>query len=466
MNRQIAQIALVAVAVVFSTAWVQAGNNPLLDALVKKGVLSASEAEEIADDMGDGNAIHFGNSAVKKLKLYGDVRLRYQWEDAEDSGAGAVNNNDRSRFRYRVRVGLDYKFADNFRAGVRLETAEANDSTNVDFGGYFDKAQDDIYVGLAYLEYENSDLFAMGGGPKSIADPLVDYVNVRVGKHKHPFMLSKAFWDGDINPEGFSQQIGFDDAFVDGLDITVRGGQYIISNTDERRDVVNAGASTGNNDAWLFVGQIEARYHFAKKSSVAIAPMFFYETKGDLVDEERTTRAGARTNNSENADRVVGNLLVFAVPVEVKWKMWNQPWKAYGTWGINLAAGEMAQTAVLAGDASAGGQGEEDMFFNVGFQVGKAKKKGSWQLGAEYRYIEAFSYTGNLSDSDFNKNLFNASGVVLKGKYALTNNIYLGATYFWANGIASDLDIDNGGTTSESDANTSHVVQLDLNWKF
>src|SRR5678815_3251168 len=63
----------------------------LVDALVRKGVLTDKEAEEIRADM---SRQHSGDAASKiklsnsitELKLYGDLRLRYQY-DNKDSQA-------------------------------------------------------------------------------------------------------------------------------------------------------------------------------------------------------------------------------------------------------------------------------------------------------------------------------------------------------------------------------------------
>ena len=64
------------------------GDQALLDALVRKGVLTEKEAEEVsaetAKEVGASSAgkIQIGDW-VKELKLSGDLRLRYQWDQRE-----------------------------------------------------------------------------------------------------------------------------------------------------------------------------------------------------------------------------------------------------------------------------------------------------------------------------------------------------------------------------------------------
>ena len=195
---------MTALAVAFAAmtfAAVAQDSGALVEALVKKGILTDQEAEEIRADL----TKEFGqtpagklnlSSAVTQLKLYGDARVRYQWENKQDQTGTSTNHNaDRNRYRYRVRLGAEYQLTDKFKTGIRLETATASDSTNANYGGYFDKTGDSVNLGLAYLQYEDTV-----SAPFGIADSF----DVRLGKHQQPFMISQAWWDSDINPEGLS----------------------------------------------------------------------------------------------------------------------------------------------------------------------------------------------------------------------------------------------------------------------
>src|SRR5687768_1089471 len=60
----------------------------LVDALVKKGILTDQEAEEIRADMSKEFATTPAgklnlNSSVTEMKLYGDLRLRYQYDNKD-----------------------------------------------------------------------------------------------------------------------------------------------------------------------------------------------------------------------------------------------------------------------------------------------------------------------------------------------------------------------------------------------
>lgn len=468
MNRQIVRwaLALAASGLGVSSLMAQGDGGPLIDALVKKGVLSSQEGEEIRADMladygaTPGGMLTYGSSAVKGLKLYGDARLRYQYENAQaqafNAGANDKANNDRSRFRYRLRVGADYIFAENWKAGIRFETNESGDSTNNDFGGFFDKTGDDVFIGLVYLEYETTT-------PSLFGWEFADYYNARFGKHKNPYMISSAFWDGDINPEGLSQQVGWNGVFTDGLDVTLRGGAYII---DEVRNNRNSTTSNENiDDHWMFIAQSEFAYGFANKSTLSVAPMFLATTGGQNDNGNQQEGAGLPTNELGNG--YYQNFFAFLLPAEYKFKTGDFGHKLYAAYGINFEGSQRVndrRSAVNPYDAATDQSGANQLF-NAGYELSKGKGKGAWKVGGEYRYLEAGSWDTNLSDSDFGKNALNQHGFVATAGYEFTDNISGGVTYM------KSWDIDKGigattGSTPNSANHTVDLVQVDLMWKF
>lgn len=427
----------------------QGDGGPLVEALVKKGVLSSQEGEEIRASMLEDNGstaggmLSWGSSAVKGVKLYGDARLRYQWENKQrqnvsGTGNGPSRDQDRSRYRYRLRLGADYQFSENWKSGIRLETANASDSTNNNFGGYFDKTGDGVNVGLVYLEYEINNPELFGFSP-------ADYFNLRMGKHLHPFLISNAFWDSDINPEGFSEQVAWKDVGVSGLTFTLRGGQYIISEANENNNFV------GNTDSALFVAQTEVNYEWATKTGFSFAPMFMHETGGKISASTQENGGGP---DNENADPFLGNFSVVQIPAQVYFNAWGLSHKAFGTWGVNFKGdGLIEQPTNQSADNT-------PMFFNLGYELAKGKGKGAWKVSAEYRYIEAGSYTTNLSDSDFAKNESNQAGPVIAGNYSFTENISGTVTWMHSNNISPAFN------DTFNDAGDTDLIQVDLNWKF
>ena len=415
-------------------------SGALVDALVKKGVLTSQEGEEIRasllSEFAESSAGKLNiASHVSALKLYGDARVRYQYENAQDqTDTGGGRNEDRNRYRYRLRLGAEYTLSENWTAGVQLETTESSDSTNADFGGYFDKTGDDVYVGLVYLQYTTKSPTLFGFQPS-------DSFDLRMGKHKHPFLISNAWWDGDINPEGFSEQIGWKNVFVDGLDVTLRGGQYIVFETNDQ-------ASTNANDGWLFVAQSEFKYSWASKEYFAVAPSFFVEGDGNNVSPEG---AGAVTN--ENGIDRIGQLAAILLPFEAVWTAFDMGHKVYGTVGYNIHDQEFARE-------DGNRRSSDGLLWNLGYELGKGKGKGAWKVGGEYRYVESDAWTPNLADSDFGKNEQNQHGIVATASYGFTDAITGALTYM------KSWDIYDQTDSGVSDNHTVDLVQVDLSWKF
>jgi len=427
----------------------------LIDALVKKGVLTYQEAEDIRTDMQNeykatpGGFLSVGSPAVTGLRLYGDARLRYQYNNIQTMNG--TPNHDQDRYRYRLRIGADYTFAENWKAGVRLETASKSDSTNQDFGGYFSKDGDSIYVGLAYLEYETKT-------PEFFGNSFADYFDMRAGKQLQPFTLNDMLWDPDINPEGFSEQIGWSDVFVDGLGVTLRGGEYITSNAKNDTGYQNTGGTKGS-DQFLFVAQAEAKYNFDKNTSLVVAPAFIKETNGLATSANQD---GGAVFDKQNNIPFVGNIDVITIPVQFGWKMWDLPNKAYGSWGYNFSADDWAYQVGLT-------HGGGNQIWNLGYQLGNASKKGTWQVGLEWRYVEAGSYSTWLQDSDWAASYQNQQGPALSAKYAFTDNIVGGITWFHSSPIKDNSGVTPvNGVTASGGANigVTDMVQVDLNWKF
>src|ERR1700719_4010544 len=151
------------------------------------------------------------STSITELELYGDIRLRYQYNGGETQstgpvappGAGVAGTNDwqeRERERYRLRLGLRGTLLDDWFFGIRLETNANDRSTNVTFGddtstsspgggGPFAKGSDGVDVGQAYVGY------------KGFKD-----VTLTGGKMPNPLLSTRMVWDPDLNPEGLAEQ--------------------------------------------------------------------------------------------------------------------------------------------------------------------------------------------------------------------------------------------------------------------
>jgi hypothetical protein len=296
----------------------------LIQVLLRKGILSESEASEIRQEVSvvaEARKAQIVDAAVAQvessyasapsvpmpsklsnLTLSGNARFRYHYENIESRSG---ENNDRSRWRYRIRLGSIYQFKESpYSLGVQLETATSNDSNNANFGGFFDKSGGGTYVGRMYLNYKGEDW------------------NITFGKHASPYYLPKMLWDGDLNIEGISES-------------TTRGawtftaGQYIIDEENESKAVV--GGQSVTDDALLM-----AQAKWTNGEGLVVAPIVMATTGGNSNFSESGTFSGA------NSVRYFHDFAVVGLPIEYGFKTGNgQKHKLFGVWGTNLKGDEL-----------------------------------------------------------------------------------------------------------------------------
>src|SRR4029077_11935695 len=103
--------------VALTTSAALADDQALIDALVRKGILTQKDAEKIEAEVSKNPVAVAQPSSplklapwIKELKLSGDLRLRYQFDEEqkqEPSGPNATGTNhvaQRSRWRFRLRL--------------------------------------------------------------------------------------------------------------------------------------------------------------------------------------------------------------------------------------------------------------------------------------------------------------------------------------------------------------------------
>ena len=138
------------------------GDQALLDALVRKGVLTEKEAAEISAETANEvtapppGKIQVGDW-VKELKLSGDLRIRNQWDQRTpmiltNPKLGAQDQDiPRDRWRFRLRLSADFQLESNFFGGVMLSTSDnrAADTKNATYTGGYDNYN--IYISRAFM---------------------------------------------------------------------------------------------------------------------------------------------------------------------------------------------------------------------------------------------------------------------------------------------------------------------------
>ena len=445
-------------------------SGALLDALVKKGILSDQEAEDIRTDLARDYAT--GSSAgkldiagnVTRLRLSGDARVRYQYDNEIPNfgtnnlgvpvAPSAAKDRDRNRYRYRVRFGVTADLGAKWTTAFRIETANGATSTNADLAAgtdNFDKVGDVAYFGQAYLNYKDANVLG------------ADTLDVRLGKVPHKFFAPgvNGFWiDTDLNFEGVAEELVYG-LGSDGQLLSLRAGQFVLNN-----NAANANSITNASvePSLLLMAQAE----FAtKKFKVAPTVVAFAAPSAHDIGSANTTVVwgSATPNNPQSSDTAVyTDLYTVLVPFEYSTTLNSKPFAVYATYGYNLQGEERAlRMASATTTAQKALVDVEEQMYNAGVRYGANVLAGDYQLVAEYRYVGNGSYSSLLLDSDFNAGLLNGQGFILSGTYSITPAVTSTITYFNSYNIEKTRI---GGASRGNGFGEAQVLQIDLSARF
>jgi hypothetical protein len=417
-------------------------SGPLIDLLVKKGIVNDQEAEdlraELTKDFASTSAGKLNLSTpMTEFRIAGDVRIRYEDRRA-DVGSDDVG---RDRFRYRFRAGLYGKMLNNWSWGVRLETATGSRSSNVTVGddaaGPFAKNSDGVYVGQIFIQYAPTPEWTFTGG--RMPNPLVNTLLV---------------WDGDINPEGFAEQ------YKHRLDKFEFGGTFaqFLYNAANTQKVL--GATSNVQDLGLFAYQANVRYYTGEGTTafLQVSPTLYQYINESGVNNPVPFRGNFTPGNIFG----INNLFVLDIPIEYDWLIGGVPTRVFGDFAVNLDADARARKY---GRPDLGSS--EDKAWQLGLQYGKAVNPGEWDMKVGYQSTGAFALDPNLVDSDIFDSRVNMKGWFISANYAVGAATQVTITY--ANGDRKNKTlpaIGSGDTGTNNNIDNYNLWQLDLNLKF
>jgi hypothetical protein len=421
-----------------SSAFAQ-DSGPLIDLLVKKGIINDQEAEnlrvELVKDFASSSSAGKLNlsSSLSEFKLSGDIRMRHQYETqapAVASGSPVVTN-ERVRERFRFRFNGDFALQKGWGAGFALETGQAGDSGNQTFQG----ANDDysIFLARSFVTYQPSRnlLFA-------------------IGKQRNPIYATDLRWDADINPQAVNENYKL---FLTGKDsLEFRAMQNIVEDRNERL------AGPAGRDAWLFEQQAVYTHFFGRDeignqvNSIVLAPGFStYNQSGvDLATNENPFNGSTRGLS----------LLTFAG--EVNWmnvRGAGTALKLYWDSAYNLEAGRRV-SKVYGLDTSVWKKDAAAWLVGLGYAFGTGKVQGDYSVKLDYRRVGLGSSDVNTNDSDFAFGKLSQQGWKFAGSYNLTDFANFNLTYFYTTAMQDNL------TFSLANIDHSQLLQADLVVKF
>lgn len=413
-------------------------SEALLDILVKKGILTEQESEDVKSDLTKENKqfnkLTVAGKTVGSVNLYGDFRGRFEGFYQDDPAFV-----DRNRFRYRLRAGLTYKMADQFEVGFRLSSSESSGtfggdpvSGNTTFSGGGSKKF--VFVDLAY-----------GKWTPVLLEGLTN--SITVGKMENPFTFpSTIMFDKDYTPEGLALDFGY------GLNtehtLKFAAGGFALN---------EVGASS--NDPFLIGSQLRWDAAWTPKLSSTLGIGAF-----GVSGKRNLKTADVPNQNRGNTRTAAGDLVYNYNPI------YADAGVTYTLDRFPLYAGAFPIT--VSGDFlhNPGAPTSNDGY-SVGVIFGKSGKKGLWDFTYRWTELQADAWYEETTESDFGAWYRTApvggaagygAGTNVRGHwfklgYSLYDSLTLNVAYFM-----TDLINEVPGAQSSGMGR----LQVDANWKF
>ncbi|MFZ5800254.1 MAG: putative porin [Candidatus Omnitrophota bacterium] len=370
----------------------------LLSKLVEKGILSASEAQEIRTETNEEVArIEKQKDSlpdwVKNTKLKGDLRLRFQNKTEKTTGD---NVKDTTVGRIRMRLGLETKINDKLLAGIGIASGSGDPrSTNMTFGDYDTKKT--IVLDYGYAKYSP---FAWGnfvGGKMLLPDALWEPTDL--------------IWDTDITPEGARFQ------FNKSLGAKTTGFMNVGAL------IVDDDTSTDADGPMAYLAQVGAKYKVNDNISLkgAVSYQDFSNTKGHTSSQY--SGASNTGNTAAGSSTYTYNYEMFNPALEVSVK---EPFKALGLKVEMLKLmGEYVNNLDISSKKGRTG-------FSCGLKMGKEKveKFGDWQFKYIFAMLGKDAVLDVLPDSDRYGGKTAMRSHEAELTFGLSKNTYLGVDVY------------------------------------
>lgn len=380
------------------------------------------------------------NTWVEEIKFGGDMRLRHEYFDKDTPGQA-----DRSRQRFRLRFGWEFKLPANLMAYAKLASGTGEQvSTNQSFDNL--SSQKALWIDLAYLKWKPLRFLTLQGG--RMANPIWRKYS------------SDVVWDGDYNPEGFSESVSYLFGMVD---LSFTALQMVLD--EDSGNNVGTNSAGQQADQWMLGHQVtaETKLPFEKRLKVGYANYYWKnENWGNFG--QNATNEGNRRNSSTlafNGGALQNAFNVDEFTGELKGWILNLPLSFQGTYVVNRGAKTGTQT-VPGGNTSTNTvtvsfTPEEDYGYQWGLILGEAKSKGTWEVAYFNKQVRTDATVADIADSDFGDGGTNRKGHIVWVGYAPQDWMLLQIKHF-------DTEVINPALSPGRD--DINRTQFDLSVKF
>ncbi len=343
------------------------------------------------------------------IKVYGDLRLRYELDYDSVRADGVTPRDDRNRFRTRARLGLKLQPSESllFDVRARYGDSDSQQSPHVTFlqDGGPKGEQSDMVLDRLYLGFRGENL---------VAD---------IGREGLPFWTPhELYWDADVYLDGAS--IGYKTAIGEtALDIVA--GFWALPDGPDNYKL--------SDQSRLAAGQIKLTHDFGKRGKLTIAdgPLFIKDNSAVF------NRTNDDIDYTINALDVQHQFMAGKIPVTLG-----------ASYLHNFDEGPVADPA----------RNDTDGYVLYG-NLGKLAEKGDWLVGYYYAEIEKWAVSRFFAQDDWFR--FGSAtqtrssdfrGHEIRVAHALAKNLNIVLRAYFVDTISTRED--------------GNRVRLDLNYKF
>jgi len=398
--------------------------DALIEKLVQKGILTKTEAIELKGEIAADEKLMREEGLkqtlpewVQRLKLKGDLRVRYQWEQKQHAA------EERMRGRIRYRLGLETQVNDTTKVAAGLASgAEDPRSTNQTFENSFQHP--DIRLDYAFIEYEPIKGKKLAAGKFLFKDYL--------------WTPTDMLWDTDINPEGGA--VHLEHGLVKDVTGYVNVGSLVI---DEN-------GATDRSDPFLIYNQGGLKWKDENAGLSANAAGVYYAfngTKGADLDSERNTNTqtggGADSTLRYDYDSVGGSA---EFGIERPFGLEKvEELGFFGDYIYNLDSG----------DDDTKNEVDDGWGWSAGIRFGNKKVVNAkqWQLKYLFTMLQKDAFPDTFPDSDRHGGDTDIKAHEAIFEYGFNKNVSLALDYYQVRRLRA----------AEA---TEHLVQSDVNFKF
>jgi len=370
-------------------------SDTLLNALIKKGIITEQEAKDIKAEANKDSQTQINqtfaaktgmSSWINSYKLYGDFRARFEENNADNSFYQA-----RDRYRFRLRLGLNVSMFDGLDVGLRLSSGnpQSGGLNNSNPGGSAITANQD-------LNSVNTRKFIWIDAAYGRLTPIKNdtlTISATLGKMDNPFQLSNMVWDYDIDPEGGALQATYN--LNDQHALKAIGAAFVL---DEFNQPPNPPVTSPTDprskehvghDPYMYGGQILFESKWTPKIDTSLGVAAFNIVNRNSLSDLLQPRA-----NIGNTRDINGFLKYYMNPIigsgSVTYKLATFPGYT-GQFPIKVAGEYMDNPPAPS---------KQNRGWRAGVTFGKAGRKNTWELNYRYQRLEADAWYDALVDDD------------------------------------------------------------------